>query len=72
MSDVNTRQQGHKPGFSLKAQQQVLITHCRQTDGQEADVDDSPDSEETRWEMQHIKNSSIEQHDEKITEAGIC
>lgn len=48
------------------------FNYTLQTDGQETDVDDSPDSREIRWEMQYIKNSNIELRDGELTEAGIC
>lgn len=48
------------------------FNYTPQTDGQETDVDDSPDRGERRWETLYIKNPNIEPRDEEITEAGIC
>lgn len=48
------------------------FNYTPQTDGQETDVDDSPDRGARRWEMLYIRNPNIELRDEEITEAGIC
>lgn len=48
------------------------FNYTLQTDGQEADVDDSPDRGEIRWEMQYIKNPKAALREEEIEEAGIC
>lgn len=48
------------------------FNYTLQTDGQEADVDDSPDRGEIRWEMQYIKNPKAALREEEIAEAGIC
>lgn len=48
------------------------FNYTLQTDGQEADVDYSPDRGEIRWEMQYIKNPKAALREEEIAEAGIC
>lgn len=41
------------------------LDYTLQTDGHETDVDDRPDSEEIRREMQYNKNANIELRDEE-------
>lgn len=48
------------------------LDYTPQTDGHETDVDDRPDSEETRREMQLKKSRNTELRDEGVMKAGTC